>query len=67
MPKFKKEQLVAVTSPEEDDRQWHLRVYDSQIAKDVHKTYNPDSQNYDTWSLCKPAEEIFPNNFFERE
>lgn len=64
MPKFKKGQIVAVTSPEEDDRQWHLRRYESQISRDVHKTFNPDKQDYDTWSLCKPAEEIWPSIFF---
>lgn len=60
---FKKGQLVAVNSPEEDDRQWHLRLYESQIAPDVHKTYNPEEENYDTWSLCRPAEEVWPNIF----
>ena len=60
MTEFKKGQLVAVNSPEEDDRQWHLRLYESQIAPDVHKTYNPEEEKYDTWSLCRPAEDVWP-------
>ena len=60
---------MVVNSPEEDDRQWHLRLYESQTARDIHKTYNPEKQSYDTWSLCKPAEEVWPNIFLavERE
>lgn len=60
---------MVVNSPEEDDRQWHLRLYESQTALDIHKTYNPEKQSYDTWSLCKPAEEVWPNIFLavERE
>lgn len=57
------DKIVAVNSPEEDDRQWHLRLYESQIARDVHKTYNPEKENYDTWSLCRPAEDVWPDIF----
>ena len=67
MSDFKKGQLVVVNSPEEDDRQWHLRIYESKIARDIHKTYNPDKEDYDTWSLCFPAEEVWPNIFLGRE
>jgi hypothetical protein len=67
MSKFRRGQIVAVNSPEEDDRQWHLRLYESQIARDIHKTYNPEKQSYDTWSLCKPAEEVWPKIFLDRE
>ena len=69
MPEFKKGQLVAVNSPEEDDRQWHLRIYERQLAPDVHKTYNPDEEDYDTWSWCRPVEEVWPHLFLgvERE
>lgn len=67
MTEFKKGQIVAVNSPEEDDRQWHLRLYESRIALDLHKTYNPEKENFDTWSLCFPAEEVWPNIFLGRE
>lgn len=67
MPEFKKGQIVVVNSPEEDDRQWHLRIYESKIAPDVHKTYNSEKESYDTWSLCIPAEEVWPNIFLGRE
>ena len=67
MTEFKKGQIVAVNSPEEDDRRWHLRLYESRIARDIHKTYNPDKENYDTWSLCFPAEEVWPDIFLGRE
>lgn len=67
MHEFKKGQIVVVNSPEEDDRQWHLRIYESKIARDIHKTYNPDKEDYDTWSLCFPAEEVWPNIFLGRE
>ena len=63
MSEFKKGQIVAVNSPEEDDRQWYLRLYESRIALDLHKTYNPEKENYDTWSLCFPAEEVWPDIF----
>ena len=58
---------MVVNSPEEDDRQWHLRLYESQIAPDVHKTYNPEKENYDTWSWCRPAEDVWPNVFLAVE
>lgn len=67
MAEFKKGQIVVVNSPEGDDRQWHLRIYESKIARDIHKTYNPDQEDYDTWSLCFPAEEVWPNIFLGRE
>ena len=67
MSRFKKGQLVAVNSPEEDDRQWHLRLYENQIGPDLHRTYNPDEETYDTWSLCRPAEEVWPELFSAKE
>ena len=67
MSRFKKGQLVAVNSPEEDDRQWHLRLYENQIGPDLHRTHNPDEETYDTWSLCRPAEEVWPELFSAKE
>ena len=64
---FQKGQIVAVNSPEEDDRQWHLRLYESRIGPDIHRTYNPEKENHDTWSLCRPAEDVWPEIFLGRE
>jgi hypothetical protein len=62
MAEFKKGQLVAVNSPEEDDRQWHLRIF-KRKRPDGHYVVADDKGKDWAWQLCLPAEEVWPEIF----
>ena len=61
MADFKKGQLVAVNSPAEDDRYWHLRIF-KEKRLDGHFVVGGD-RGEEAYQLCFPAEEIWPNIF----
>ena len=67
MSKFRRGQIVVVNSPEEDDRQWHLRIF-KEKRPDGHFVVGGD-RGEEAYQLCFPAEEIWPNIFLavERE
>lgn len=63
--KFKKGQLVAVNSPAEDDRQWHLRIFKKQ-RPDGEFVAEDDKRDAWPWQVCLPAEEVWPDIFLGR-
>jgi len=64
MSEFKKGQLVAVNSPAEDDRYWHLRIF-KEKRPDGHFVVGGD-RGEEAYQLCFPAEEVWPDIFLGR-
>ena len=61
---FQKGQLVAVR--DRDDEEWILRVYDCESAG-FYWCYLPDRVYGGWWNQIRPAEEVWPELFIDKE
>jgi len=61
MAKFKKGQLVAVNSPAEEDGYWHLRIFKGKRPDGLFVVGGDRGE--ETYQLCFPAEEVWPEIF----